>query len=96
MPEDDPGVVQAGQFMRGLADVPPGTLLDEQALATSLHLSPRTVRRLVGRGQLPPGVKLGGRRIWVAGRVIDFVMAEADRLAAATRRVAIRRGEVGV
>lgn len=84
-----------GLFTSTLAETSTGTLLDERALAQCLCVSARTVRRMVGRGQLPPGVKLGGRRIWMAGKVIEYLQHEADRLATAAKRRTIRLGMPG-
>ena len=72
----------SGRVLRALADLPPGALLDEPALAKALDVSPRTVRAMVARGEIPPGVKLGGRATWLAGRVLDRIAraaAEAEK-----------------
>jgi hypothetical protein len=78
-----------------LAVLPAATILDARALADCLAVSPRTLRRMVGRGQMAPGVKLGGRRVWMAGKVIEFLTDEADRLMASTKRLMLRRLDVG-
>ena len=85
----------AGFCTKKLAELPAAALLDECALAGCLAVSTRTLRRMTGRGQLPPGMKLGGRRIWMAGKVIEFLTIEADRLMASTRRLSMRRSESG-
>ncbi len=64
-----------------LATLPSGTLLDERALARCLQVSPRTLRRMVVRGELPPGIRLGGRTVWIAGRVLEHLNARAERIA---------------
>lgn len=74
----------------GLAALPKGMLLNEKALADSLAVSPRTVRRMVAHGQLPAGIKLGGRRMWVADKIMEFLVARSDELAQEARRRALR------
>lgn len=78
-----------------LAELPAAALLDGLALANCLNVSTRTLQRMTRRGQLPPGVKLGGRRIWMAGKVLEYLAAEADRLMASSRRLYLRRVDVG-
>lgn len=77
-------------LLMGLAGLPPNALLGEKALAAVLDVSIRTLHRMVVRGQMPQGVKLGGRRVWMAGKVIEYLAAEAERLAMEARRLSIR------
>jgi predicted DNA-binding transcriptional regulator AlpA len=77
-----------GLCITGLAEMPERTLLDERAMASALHVSPRTIRRMVMRGQLPAGIKLGSRRMWLVGKVTEFLSAESDKSAAEARRIA--------
>lgn len=76
--------------LTGLAELPCNTLLGESALASLLHVSTRTLTRMILRGQLPQGVKLGGKRMWIAGKVIDYLALESDRLAGEARRLSVR------
>ncbi len=73
-----------------LADLPTGSLLDERSLAEVLDVSPRTLRRMVARFEIPPGVKLGARKIWTAGEVLAYIGRRAEDLASASRRTAAR------
>ena len=85
--ETSPSSVSVRGFCTAiLAEMSADALLDEEALAGVLKVTSRTIRRMVGRGQLPPGVKLGARRIWMAGKVTQHLKYEADRLATAARR----------
>ena len=81
-----------GSVMDGLARMETRTMLNETALAHELGVSTRTVRRLVTRNELPPGVKLGARRVWLAGDVLGHVQRRADRAARVAERTA-RRNE---
>lgn len=73
-----------------LAELPAGSLLDERSLAEVLDVSPRTLRRMVSRFELPPGVKLGARKVWTAGEVLAYLERRAQDLATASRRTAAR------
>jgi len=74
-------IAAAGGIVTALAELPGGTLLDEKALAGAFGVSTRTLRRMVGRYELPPGVKFGGRKVWLAGKVLAYMEERADRLA---------------
>ncbi len=71
---DAPGILIAA-----LAELPEKAILDEARLAHLFHVSPRTVRRMVGRFELPPPVSLGGRSVWMAGRIVEHIDAAAER-----------------
>lgn len=64
-----------------LAELPEGSILDETALASALKVSTRTLRRMVARFEVPPGVKLGGRKVWIAGKVLEYLTVRAEKLA---------------
>jgi len=64
-----------------LAQYPADTLLDERALASALGASPRTVRRMVARVELPAGFRLGGRTVWLVGTVRKYLEERAQSAA---------------
>ena len=64
-----------------LAQYPADTLLDERALASALGASPRTVRRMVARVELPAGFRLGGRTVWLVGTVRKYLEERAQNAA---------------
>jgi len=72
-------VTGAGLVLDGLATLAPNALVDQAALAAALRVNPRTVRRMVARGELPEAVKLGSRRLWLAGRVVEHLAGRAER-----------------
>ena len=82
--------------LTGLASMPENTLLDETMLSGLLEVSTRTLRRMVGRRQLPQGMKMGCRRIWLAGKVIEFLSDEADRQIAKAKMMATRMSKLEV
>jgi len=64
-----------------LAQYPADTLLDERALAAALGASPRTVRKMVARAELPSGFRLGGRTVWLVGTVRKYLEDRAENAA---------------
>jgi len=76
-----------------LAELPPGSLLDEKALATVLRINERTIRRMVERSELPPPVTFGNRRLWLVKKVVEHFSSRADEASAemAARRKTMER-----
>jgi predicted DNA-binding transcriptional regulator AlpA len=67
-----------------LHEIPDSALLDLPGLALALGCCERTARRMLARRQLPPGIRLGGRNVWYAGRVRQYLevrMEEAEKAA---------------
>ena len=89
LPEAAPPA-RAGRVLPELAELPAGALLDESALAAALGVTARSIRRAVRRGELPPGVLLGGRKQWIAGRVLTWLEARAAKAEEAAEREAQR------
>ena len=73
------GLGQRGLLIEALALLPAMAIIDETRLAAMLNVTPRTVRRMVSRFELPPPVSLGGRSVWVVGRVLSHIDAAAER-----------------
>ena len=81
-PEDAPFVSTV------LAAYPADTVLDQQALALALGVSSRTIRRMVSRYELPPGLALGGRKVWLAQKVREYLNSRAEEVALESARLA--------
>ena len=79
-----------GVCITALAEIPPAALLDETALAAALGCCKRTIRRMVGRYELPPAVPFAGRSMWQAGKVLAYFEAAADRKAREAERAAAK------
>ena len=60
-----------------LAELPADALLDEEALADALSVTPKSIRNLVARGELSEPFSLCGKR-WRVGTVRDFLTARQD------------------
>ena len=82
-----------GFVVTELSELPSPSLLDESALAKILRVTPRTVRRMVTRYEIPPGVKLGNRKVWIADDVLAYLRQRAQRVAedSRSRDLEIRR-----
>ena len=89
-PPDEPPAPGAGMLVDVLARLPDKSILDETRLAGILAVSGRTVRRMVKRGELPPAVPLGGRSVWLAGRVLGYLERQAERAEREAEREARR------
>ena len=75
-----------GVVVTALAEMPDKALLDETALAQALGVSKRTIRRMVGRFELPPPVKFAGRSMWQAGKVLAYFEEAAERVSREAER----------
>jgi len=68
-----------GLVFDGLALLPEKAMVDEAKLAGLLHVSGRTLRRLVARWTLPPPIRVGNRSLWIVGRILAHLEAAAAR-----------------
>lgn len=66
-----------------LSDLGENALITQKALAEALGRSESSVRRAIGRGELPPPVRVAGAFRWTVGVVVRHV---EKRLADAARR----------
>jgi len=71
-------VNETGFCVDELARLPERALIDEGRLAGALDVNPRTIRRMIDRGELPPPAQLGNRKVWMPGRVLDHIAARLD------------------
>ena len=85
---------ESGVIITKLAELPRATLLDEKALAQTVGVTKRTVRRMVGRYELPPPVSFAGRSMWQVGKVLSWFEARAEQLAKEAERSAQRLKEI--
>jgi len=76
---DKPGKDE-GIIITGLAELPEKSMLDKAALANALKVSKKTIQRMVGRFELPKPMRFRGRAMWMVGKVMDYIEAQAERL----------------
>ncbi len=78
-----PTVISLGRF----AD---GDLITKQELALCLGCSDRTLQRMVERFEIPPPMTLGGRKVWIIGKIRAWFTDAAERRAAEALKEARR------
>lgn len=76
--------------MAALAALPENHPLGIDELAYYLEVTPRTLHRMRKHFQIPPPVRVAGRCVWFAGRVISYLREEAIRLEGEAQRNAMR------
>ena len=86
---------EAGMMIDELAQLHERTIINQGQLARILGFNPRTISRLVDRGELPPGVKLGNHEVWLAGRVLDHLQTRVDARARAAERKQAKIAQIG-
>ncbi len=64
--------------LSGFAD---GDLITKQELCRCLHCSERTLQRMVERFEIPPPMTLGGRKVWIVGKIRGWFADAAERQA---------------
>ena len=67
-----------GNPLTVIAELPADAILDENAMAKAFGCVPRTIRRMVERYELPPGVSIAGKTCWLAGRVRRWIDEAAE------------------
>ena len=60
----------------GFAD---GDLITKPELCRCLNCSDRTLQRMVERFEIPPGMTLGGRKVWIVGKIRAWFADAAER-----------------
>jgi predicted DNA-binding transcriptional regulator AlpA len=56
-------------------------MVNTSDLSSALGVRPRTLRRMVNAGTLPPPIRIGGGNAWFAGAVIEQFEAQAAKKA---------------
>lgn len=77
-------------IVTALAVLPEKVFLDESAMACVFGVTQRTIRRMVQRFELPPPIPFAGRSICIAGRVLAYLNAAAERVEQEAERTAAR------
>ena len=66
-------------IIRRLGDLPPGTVINEDALAKMFGRCQVSIKRAIQRGELPPPVKLLGMPVWTAEKLLSHLNARLDK-----------------
>jgi len=75
----DEGTAARPEIITALAEVADDALVGETYLARTFGRTERTVRRMVGRGELPPPLALSKDRRWLAGRIKAHLRAVSEK-----------------
>ena len=62
-----------------LAKLPVRAIVDQSRLAKMLQVTPRTIRRMVSRRELPPPIRVARRSTWLAGNILKHFEVAAER-----------------
>lgn len=73
--------------LAGFAD---GDLITKRELCKCLNCSDRTLQRMVERFELPPPMTLGGRKVWIVGKIRAWFAEAAGRMEAEALKEARR------
>lgn len=85
------GQVEGGGIcLTALAELPDAAELDARALAHALGVHEKTLRRMAQRGEIPPGIRQGGRSVWLAGRVRGWIQDRAEQAEREAKREILR------
>jgi len=84
--EDD----NPGGIVRLLGELPPGAILDEEALAKTFGRSSVTIKRAVERRELPPPVRMFGKPCWTVSVILAHIEARLDAAKRKAERDAAR------
>lgn len=72
--------IASSAIINELSRLSPETLLTEVALAEVFAVSTRTVRNMVSRYELPPPLKMGGRAMWRAESICNWIRLLSEML----------------
>ena len=82
--EPDAGIVAE------LGALPPGAIVNEDALARIFKRHPASIKRAVTRGELPAPARLLGGNSWTAGAIVRYIERRMDDAAKEAERAARR------
>jgi hypothetical protein len=78
---DHAGIIAA------LAELPAEAIIDEAGLARIFKRHPVSIKRAIGRGELPPGVRMFGKQTWTARAVLDHLSQRLEAAKKETQRL---------
>ena len=79
-----------------LGDLRPGAIVTEEGIAKLFRRHVVSVKRAVGRGELPPPCKLFGTNVWTAGSLVRYIEDRLAQAAAESERDARRLAQHSV
>ena len=79
-----------GGIVKTFGELPPGAILEEEAVARIFGRHSVSVKRAVERGELPPPVRLFGKPTWTAGAILAHLDARLEAAKREAEREAAR------
>ena len=73
-----------------LAELPQDSVINETALAEIFGVDKRTIRRMVGRFEIPPPEKIAGQSRWLSGMILRYFKAKLERKSKEAERKAMQ------
>ncbi|MBU48724.1 MAG: hypothetical protein CL920_08515 [Deltaproteobacteria bacterium] len=64
-----------------LGSWPPSTIITEEYVANLFKRCPTSIKRAVGRGELPPPTRLMGKPTWTVGTIVRHIEARLEESA---------------
>ena len=65
-------------IIKELGDLPAGAVVTEQGLGRIFDRHKVSIKRAVGRGELPPSIKLFGEQIWTVKALLEHLGKRLD------------------
>ncbi|MDP6355696.1 MAG: helix-turn-helix domain-containing protein [Planctomycetota bacterium] len=80
----------SGFLVDELAQLPDKAILDEKHLAGLLKKHPRTIQRMVERGELPPPAGFANHKVWLVSHILSYLENALAKAAQEAEREAAR------
>jgi len=97
-PHADPGLMMNGPtpaleiegVFTAIGELRDDTVIQEQGLAALFKKCPKSIRRAVKRGELPPPVRVMGKPMWTVGHIRKHIQGRLDHAAHEAAQLAKR------
>ena len=81
-------------IVKELGELPPGTVLEEEAVARIFGRHSVSVKRAVERGELPPPIRLFGKPTWTVRAILAHLEARLEAAKREAEKEATRFGRM--
>jgi len=82
--------LQTGFMVDQLARLPEKAIVDERHLASVIQKHPRTIQRMIDRGELPPPIDFANHKVWLVTHILTHLEKALDRAAIEAEREVAR------
>ena len=70
---------EADGIVRDLGELPPGAIVEEEALARIFRRHRVSIKRAVERGELPPPTRMFGKPCWTAKAILEHISKRLEQ-----------------